>query len=111
MNLFHSHILLRKSDDRKLVSTDEKQALKDYFFRMLQKEKEYMPAEFCLEVFFKYLMYKEALLFLFWRGEHDRLLTFIHGQYMEEKTCIEKLRAKLVEPKVVGTSAKQRTEE
>ena len=48
MFLFHSHILLRKSDDRKLISSDEKQLLKDYFFRLLQTEKEYLPAEFCL---------------------------------------------------------------
>ena len=78
MFLFHSHILLRKSDDSKVINSDEKQQLKDYFFRMLQEEKEYMPADFCLRVFFKYLMYKEALLFLYFRGEYDRLLTLIH---------------------------------
>lgn len=78
MFLFHAHILLRKSDDRKLVTSDEKQQLKDFFFKMLQVEKEYLPAEFSLKVFFKYLMYKEAFLFLFFRGEYERLLTLIH---------------------------------
>ena len=78
MFLFHSHILLRKSDDRRLISSEEKQLLKDFFFKMLQAEKEYLPAEFCLQVFFKYLMYKEALLFLFFREEYEKLLTLIH---------------------------------
>ena len=35
MFLFHAHILLRKTDDRKLVSEREKQTLKEYFFRLL----------------------------------------------------------------------------
>jgi hypothetical protein len=95
MFLFHAHILLRKSDDRKLVTSEEKQLLKDFFFRMLQTEKEYLPAEFCLKVFFKYLMYKEAFLFLYFRGEYERLLTLIHDQFKQEKREIEKLKAKL----------------
>ena len=109
MFLFHAHILLRKSDDRKLVSSEEKQLLKDYFFRMLQTEKEYLPAEFCLEVFFKYLMYKEALLFLFFRSEYDRLLTLIHDQFKQENAAIAKLKAKLVPSSSKGS--KVRTEE
>ena len=48
---------------------------------MLKDEKEYLPADFCLEVFFKYVMYKEALLFLFSRGEYERLLSLIQKQY------------------------------
>lgn len=35
MFLFHAHILLRKSDDRKLVTAEEKLQLKDFFFKML----------------------------------------------------------------------------
>ena len=82
MLLFHAHILLLKSDDRKLVSSDDKLRLKEFFFqRMLKDEKEYLPADFCLEVFFKYLMYKESLLFLFCRGEYERLLTLIQKQH------------------------------
>ena len=78
MLLFHAHILLLKSDDRKRLASEEKQRLKDFFFqRMLKDEKEYLPADFCLEVFFKYVMYREALLFLFSRGEYERLLTLI----------------------------------
>ena len=78
MLLFHAHILLLKSDDRKLLASEEKQRLKDFFFqKMLKDEKEYLPADFCLEVFFKYVMYREALLFLFSRGEYERLLTLI----------------------------------
>jgi len=44
-----------------------------------------LPADFCLEVFFQYLMYKEALIFMFYRGEYDKLLKLIHDQYFEEK--------------------------
>ena len=95
MFLFHAHILLRKTDDRKLISQEEKQQLKEFFFSMLQAEKEYLPAEFCLKVFFKYLMYKEAFLFLFYRGEYERLLTLIHDQYKQEKKEIEKLKERL----------------
>jgi len=30
-------------------------------------------------------MYKEALIFMFYRGEYDKLLKLIHDQYFEEK--------------------------
>lgn len=111
MNLFYSHILLRKSDDRKLVSTEEKQQLKEYFFDMLQTEKEYLPADFCLEVFFQYLMYKEALIFMFYRGEYDKLLKLIHDQFLEEKNAIRKLKQKLKIPNSGEKAAKVRTDE
>ena len=110
-NLFYSHILLRKSDDKKLVTSDEKQQLKEYFFSLLQQEKEYLPADFCLQVFFQYLMYKEALLFMFYRGEYDKLLKLIHDQYFEEKQAIGKLRNKLDGTKLGAPTGKVRTEE
>jgi len=48
---------------------------------MLKEEKEHLPADFCIEVFFQYVMYKEALHFLFYRGEYEQLLTLISQQY------------------------------
>ena len=86
MLLFHAHILLLKTDDRKLVTSEEKLRLKDFFFlRMLKEEKEFLPADYCIGEFFKYVMYKEALHFLFYRGEYEQLLTLIQEQYGQSK--------------------------
>ena len=81
MFLFHAHIYLTKSDDRKLFSSSEKAQLLSDFQKMLQSEKEYLPADFCLNIFFSYTMYKEALFFLYCRGEYERLLVLIHDQF------------------------------
>ena len=83
MFLFHSHVLLRKSDEATLITSDEKLQLKQYFFNLLKTEQS-LPAEFCLEIFFKYLMYDEALSFLFYRKEYHQLLELIHQQIKNE---------------------------
>lgn len=54
-------------------------------------------------------MYKEALLFLFFREEYEKLLTLIKDQFIQEKDQIKKLREKLVTKGKAG--AKQITEE
>ena len=56
-------------------------------------------------------MYKEALIFMFYRGEYDKLLKLIHDQYFEEKQAINKLRYKLDGTKPGATAGKIRTEE
>ena len=95
MFLFHSHILLRKSDETSLISQDERANLKLYFFNLLKNENSLLPSDYCLEVFFKYLMYEEALLFLFYRREYSRLINLIHDQYKEENKAIAKLEQKI----------------
>ena len=77
MFLFHSHILLRKSDNMSLIPQEERGKLKLYLFNMMKNES-LLPIDYCLEVFFKYLMYDEALLFLFYRREYSKLISLIH---------------------------------
>ena len=74
-----------------MISQDERANLKLYFFNLLKNEHSLLPSDYCLEIFFQYLMYDEALLFLFYRREYARLITLIHDQYKEEKKAIEKL--------------------
>ena len=58
------------------------------------KTEQSLPAEFCLEVFISYLMYDEALLFLFYRQEYSQLLSLIRQQIAKETVEISKQAAK-----------------
>ena len=69
--LFHSLILLMKSDQEK-----DKVILRNEFYQLI-KNNNALPADFCLDVFFKYQMYDEALLFLFYRKEYKELFNLV----------------------------------
>ena len=62
MFLFHSHLVILKSDQKR-------QEVKDFFVRLLKTESS-LPVPFCIDVLTKYLMFDEALLFLFYRKDY-----------------------------------------
>ena len=54
-----------------------------------------MTPFYCLDIFFKYAMYKEACLYLFYRCEYDDLLQLIRFEYNENKLQSESIKAKI----------------
>lgn len=90
MLLFHAIILLRKSDSN-VVSENEKQQLKIDFFELIKAEGTLLPTVFCLEIFFKYVMFSESINFLFYRKDYAKLITLVRDQFNEEKSQIQKL--------------------
>ena len=84
MLLFHAIILLRKADQN-VVSEIERQQLKVDFFELIKAEGTLLPTVFCLEIFFKYVMFGEAINFLFYRKDYTKLITLVKDQYNEEK--------------------------
>lgn len=82
--LFHSLILLFKDEEEK-----DKQLLKDEFL-LLIKNHNALPQDFCLDIFFKYQLYEEALLFLFYKKDYRELLNLIQREFEKNKGNIEK---------------------
>jgi|688.fasta_scaffold293097_1 hypothetical protein len=78
MFLFHSHILLLKSDafkdnKRQFEQQDKKRDIQDFFETLLKTESS-LPVQFCIDILTKYLMFDEALKFLFYRKDYKDLL-------------------------------------
>jgi hypothetical protein len=53
--LFHSLILIVRNDEEK-----DKATYKNEFYQLIKNDNA-LPADFCLDIFFKYQMYDEAL--------------------------------------------------
>ena len=54
-----------------------------------------LPQFFCLDIFFKYAMYKEACQYLFYRNEFDDLFQMIKFEFKENADRCEKLRKEI----------------
>lgn len=77
--IFHSLILLLKSDDE-----HDKLILRNEFFSLIKNEN-VLPAERCREVLFHYEMHEEALLFLFYRKDQRELMQLIRQEFEVHK--------------------------
>ena len=73
--LFHSLILLFTDDKEK-----DKVMLRNEF-GLLIKNKNALPADFCVDVLFDHQLYEEALLFLFYKENYLGLLRLIQREY------------------------------
>jgi hypothetical protein len=52
---------------------------------MLLQSETSLPVQFCVDILTKYLMFDEALLFLFHRKDYKYLLSMIRKNYEKEK--------------------------
>ena len=74
MFLFHSHLVILKSDayvkgKQAFKNEQRRQEVKEFFVKLLKTETS-LPVQFCIDVLTKYLMFDEALLFLFYRKDY-----------------------------------------
>jgi hypothetical protein len=95
MFLFHAHLLLLKSDEftrgkKEFKSEEKKQEVRNYFSQLLKSETS-LPVQFCVDILTKYLMFDEALLFLFYRKDYSYLLDMIRKNYEKEQKKVAEI--------------------
>lgn len=64
--------------------------MKEFFIKLLKTETS-LPENFCIEVLTKYLMFDEALLFLFYRKDYLSLLNMIKNNFEKEHARVKDL--------------------
>lgn len=95
MVLFHAHLLLLKSDEyigckQEYESEKARTELLNYFVMLLQSESS-LSSSFCLDILSKYRMFDEAIMFLFYRKEYEKLLHMIRKNYEKAQAKVNEI--------------------
>jgi len=93
-----------------LSNQPDKEELQLKFMSLLKNGRN-LPSDFCMDILQKNLMFRQALIFLYNRGEFSFLLNYIKVNYQRSQTTLDTMVGELKEQNDQElTDAKQSTE-